>query len=101
VSERLHIDVAEGTEPQIVVSLAGDLDLVTAHELRSVLERHAGRSVVLDLSGVDFVDSTGLVLLMEAARADGARIALRRGVGPSVARLFQVTKTEGLFAWVD
>ena len=47
------------------------------------------------------MDSTGLVLLMESARADGARIALRRGVSPSVARLLQVTKTEGLFAWVD
>ena len=83
------------------MTLAGDLDLVTSEELRAELERHAGQSVVLDLSEVDFVDSTGLVLLMESARADGARLALRRGVSPPVARLLQVTKTEGLFAWVD
>jgi anti-anti-sigma factor len=101
MSERLRIDVDADGGADVVIVLGGDLDLVTSEQLHAELERHAGKSVVLDLAGVDFVDSTGLVLLMETARADGARIALRRGVSPSVARLLQVTKTEGLFAWVD
>ena len=59
---------------------------------------------MLDLSGIDFLDSTGLVLLMEVARepaSNGWSLALRRDLSPSVARLFQVTRTEGLFDWVD
>jgi anti-anti-sigma factor len=52
---------------------------------------------VLDLSAVEFVDSTGLVLLMESTRDRG--VVLRREVSEPVARLLEVTKTEQLFSW--
>ena len=49
----------------------GELDIATAPRLISVLNRavqEALRSLVVDLSEVDFMDSTGLALLINAHR---------------------------------
>jgi anti-sigma B factor antagonist len=53
------------------VSVAGELDQSTAPELRSVLAEALGdeeRGVLVDLSDCNFIDSTGLSLLVEAKR---------------------------------
>jgi anti-sigma B factor antagonist len=53
----------------VVVRLTGELDLYNAHEVRNVLvEQTAGdpERVVVDLSGVEFIDSTALGVLIEA-----------------------------------
>ncbi len=105
-TDRLRIDL-EGRSPgEATLRLSGELDLVTAPLLNEELARHQarGRRVVLDLADLEFVDSTGLVLLMEAAKGssvDGWSIALRRNVSPPVQRLLDVTRTQQLFAWVD
>ena len=105
-SDRLSIELEDRSPEGITLRLSGELDLVTAPSLRDELARHQadGVRLVLDLSEIAFLDSTGLVLLMEVARepaAEGWSLALRRDLSPSVARLFQVTRTEGLFEWVD
>ncbi len=104
--DRLRIDLESRSPGEATLRLSGELDLVTAPLLNEELARHQarGRRVVLDLSELQFVDSTGLVLLMEAAKGsstDGWSIALRRNVSPAVQRLLDVTRTEQLFAWVD
>ena len=104
--DRLRIEMDSRSPGEVSLRLAGELDLVTAPTLRDELARHQARGVrvVLDLSEIQFLDSTGLVLLMEVAREpakNGWSLALRRELSPAVARLFQVTRTEGLFAWVD
>jgi anti-sigma B factor antagonist len=57
-----------------VVRLGGELDLYNAHRVRSALAEVCAESperVVVDLSEVDFVDSTALGVLIEArARLD-------------------------------
>lgn len=70
---------ADGTT---VVVVGGELDAVTAPQLRAYLgplvKRTAAR-VVLDLSDVTFLDSTGLGALIEArstVAADGGAFAL-------------------------
>jgi anti-sigma B factor antagonist len=53
----------------VVVRLTGELDLYNAHEVRDVLVEEAARDperVVIDLSDVDFIDSTALGVLIEA-----------------------------------
>ena len=53
----------------VVVRLTGELDLYNAHEVRNVLVEHAAvgpERVVVDLSGVEFIDSTALGVLIEA-----------------------------------
>ena len=99
--ERLRIELAARSPAEATLNLVGELDLVTAPMLRDELARHEARGVrvVLDLSEVRFLDSTGLVLLMESSRAGG--VLLHRQLSPAVARLLEVTKSEQLFAWVD
>ena len=53
----------------VVVSLAGELDLYNADTVRSALLEECARSparVVVDLSRVEFIDSTALGVLIEA-----------------------------------
>lgn len=55
-----------------ILTLAGKIDLATADQFKDAL-RHAmsapERVVVVDLSKVDYIDSTGLTALMEAEMA--------------------------------
>ena len=60
-----HEDGAEGP----VVTAAGALDITTADRLeQALLHAEAGRpaTLVLDLRGVDFFDSTGLQMVLDA-----------------------------------
>jgi len=53
----------------VVVRLAGELDLYNAEEVRSALGEAIGSSperIVIDMSEVEFVDSTALGVLIEA-----------------------------------
>jgi anti-sigma B factor antagonist len=62
----------------VVVSLAGELDLYNAHEVREALLECCAESpnrLVIDLSGVKFIDSTALGVLIEAR----TKLANRRG----------------------
>jgi anti-sigma B factor antagonist len=62
----------------VIVSLAGELDLYNAHEVREALLECCAESpdrLVVDLSGVKFIDSTALGVLIEAR----TRLANRRG----------------------
>ena len=67
----------ERNDGYVVVSLAGELDLYNAHEVREALLEccaEAPDRLVVDLSGVKFIDSTALGVLIEAR----TRLANRR-----------------------
>ena len=52
-----------------IVVLAGELDLYNAEEVRAALDEAGGsspRRVVIDMSDVEFIDSTALGVLLEA-----------------------------------
>jgi anti-sigma B factor antagonist len=59
-----------------VVSLRGELDCQTAPELAAALAgaTDGGRPIVVDLSELEFIDSSGLHVLMSGANSDGRRI---------------------------
>jgi anti-sigma B factor antagonist len=67
----------------LVVTVRGEVDLATASELESSVQRAfavAPESVLLDLGGLTFIDSSGLrvlVSLSNEARAREAKLALR------------------------
>ena len=53
----------------VVVAFKGELDLHNAHEVRAALDDAIGRRperLVVDLSAVDFLDSTALGALLQA-----------------------------------
>jgi len=81
-----------------VVAPTGELDLSGAAVLETELDRLAQEpglgAVVLDLRGLEFMDSSGLRLVVVAdmrAREAGRRFALIRG-GETVHRVFEITR---------
>lgn len=66
----------------VVLSIGGELDALSVVELRPALERlaTAGRPVVVDLSALQLIDSSGvgaIVSLYKRLRAQGADLAVR------------------------
>jgi anti-sigma B factor antagonist len=88
------------------IRLAGEVDLATADPVERELERVEqtdAASIVLDLSAVTFMDSTGVRLLVTAqarSRADANRLTLLRG-GPQVQRVLQLSGVDELLPFAD
>ena len=89
-----------------VVHLHGPVDVSRAMELRDLLgaqiDSPAAR-VLLDLSDVSLIDSSGIGILVTAhRRADGqgARFGLAGATG-TVARVFEMTRTNKLLSLYD
>jgi anti-anti-sigma factor len=78
-----------------VVRVSGELDIATAPRLQLVLDEAIASdpaSVMLDLDGLDFLDSTGITVLVRARRRledQGARLVLD-GISPAVERVLEV-----------
>jgi anti-anti-sigma factor len=81
VDEQFSTEVTE-VDGATVIHVRGEIDMATCERLRDVIEPHLGprQTIVLDLSGVQFMDSSCLHLL-ESARgtltADGGSLILR------------------------
>jgi anti-sigma B factor antagonist len=90
-----------------VVAPTGELDLSGAAILEGELERLTAEpelgTVVLDLRGLEFMDSSGLRLVVLAdmrAREAGRRFALIRG-DDTVHRVFEITRMAERLEFVD
>jgi len=89
-----------------MVAVEGEVDVATAPSVRDELYRliEAGANrVVMDLSGMDFIDSTGLGVFVGAlkrAREGGGGIELR-GLKPSARKVFEITGLDSAFTIAD
>jgi anti-anti-sigma factor len=97
VLDEAAFTVAEGSgaDGARVICLHGELDIDAAPDLERALlrSRPAGQRVVLDLSELQFMDSTGLrVLLRARAAAEAGRWEIcLRDVPSNIQRLFDMT----------
>ncbi|MEU5636913.1 STAS domain-containing protein [Streptomyces rishiriensis] len=86
-----------------VLEIVGDLDYGTAHELREHVGRTAlrpGQCLVLDLSRLEFCDSSGITALIAArnhAAAARAEVALA-GVPDNTLRILRIVGLDQVFA---
>lgn len=94
--ELLHIE-QKAVGQYAVVALTGELDLSTSVQLRTALtDLRAGQGqahLVVDLTDLSFMDSTGLGVLVRAhrdAEADGGSFAVVCQPGPA-RRVMEVT----------
>jgi anti-sigma B factor antagonist len=85
-----------------IISVSGEIHVTTAPEFSERLNAAiaaGARGVVIDMSGVVFIDSTGLSVLLNGlrrvTRADG-RLSLVVS-NPTVLRLFEITKLDSTF----
>ena len=96
---RATLDVVNDTA---VLTVAGELDMATSDgfgvDLDKALDAHT--VLMVDMSGVVFMDSTGLRVLLKAstrARGAGGRISVR-GRKRLVERVFKISGVDDLFS---
>ena len=99
------VSVLRADATVVWLSLAGDLDLATVPALREALvdaESTAPRTLLLDLSLLSFMDSSGLHCILDAqdsAERAGTRLTLVPGPS-SVQRVFEMTGVDQRFEFV-
>jgi len=90
----LSLNVVEG-DGVCTISVAGELDLANADTLGHALERVGDDEIVLDLSELEFIDSTGIALLVAAHhrlnRNGDVGFRLIPSEDPSVCRVMALT----------
>jgi anti-anti-sigma factor len=97
---------SENRDGLVYVALRGELDLSTVAKVQDELRRAEASGpplVVLDLSKLTFLDSTGLRCVItadERAREQGRRFVIVRGPDP-VQRVFSITRLEEHLEIVD
>jgi anti-sigma B factor antagonist len=98
--------VCERAGETVVLTLHGELDMQTVPQLRAELAdalTASSGAVVVDLTDVVFIDSTGLAALLNALRRltrARRRMLLVAGEGP-VRRMLQLTRLDSTFALHD
>jgi anti-sigma B factor antagonist len=102
---RLRLELSEGPR-SARIALYGEFDIASAADASRALQELLSRgldAVIVDLSGLDFMDSTGVKFLVEGretARARGVKLSLVAG-GDPVKRVLQVSGVTALFEDVD
>lgn len=97
----LAVKTPEGSDAQ-VLSLGGELDIATTPTVRSAIDAAiAGGSkrIIVDLTGLNFIDSTGLGVLiggLRRSRENGGRVVLVATEG-RILRLLRVTGLVRIF----
>ena len=98
------MELATQTEDELrVVSVQGSrIDAAVAIEFKDAMREETDGGpdlIVLDLSNVEFIDSSGLGAIVAAMKNLGQdrRLALA-GLTPTVARVFQLTRMDSIFS---
>jgi anti-sigma B factor antagonist len=92
-------------DESVIVSISGDVDLEFSGDLRNILLENLpkGRTIIVDLSGVELIDSSGIASLLEAfqnARKKGKDFIIA-AVNSPVMRVFNLARLETVFDIVD
>ena len=84
---------------QGVLSLRGPLTMENVPPFLNAVRRESAPTVILDFTGVPYLDSSGLGSLVSAytsCQKAGRRVALT-GVNQRVMKVFEITKVEPIF----
>ena len=75
------------------LSLNGEIDLATVETATSALKEalSSGKSVLVDLAKLEFLDSTGIAMLVTATREGGEQLSFLPSEHASVRRLLSLT----------
>jgi anti-anti-sigma factor len=97
--DHMDIERTPGNYADVTVfRLKGPFTLATLFPLQSALRDSSLKSVIIDLSGVPYMDSAGLGVLLShfaSSQRQGNRYALV-GITPRVLTVFEITHTDTL-----
>lgn len=105
-SDQASLEIVDEADDVVVARVAGDLDIITSDSVRAQLTAQADRrggTLVLDLSDVGFIDSSGLgalVALHRHVEGRGGRFMIRSVPRP-VQRLLEITRLDDLLTVDD
>ena len=105
MQSNFSVDVQDG-EQAVLIGVSGELDLASSPELERELERgtaSAAELLIIDLRKLEFMDSTGLSVLVRAhqkATQSGKRFAIVKGP-QQVERLLSLTGVAERLTVVD
>ena len=97
------MDIAvKDTQGIMVIAVSGELDASSSGQLTVTIEPLVSQGrpwLVIDLQGVNFIDSAGLSVLVRCFKhARGAAGTIRlAGLQPSVRRVFELTRLDRVF----
>ena len=89
-----------------VIPLDGDIDLYRSPDIRKQLAGYISQEtacIIIDLSGVTFIDSSGLATLIEAlqkTRKYSGRLLLA-GVNEKIRNVFEISRLDDIFEICD
>ena len=82
-----------------VLSLRGPLTMENVQPFMNAVRRESAPTMILDFTGVPYLDSSGLGSLVSAytsCQKSGRRVALT-GINQRVLKVFEITKVEPIF----
>jgi anti-anti-sigma factor len=100
VNDLVNMKIEQRDEDVVVVRLTGELDLSVAEPAGQRIIAavpSSARGVVVDMTGLDFIDSSGVSMLFRVARRVGSHRQQLRVVAPAgnaVARVLQIVEFE-------
>lgn len=100
------MDVSEA-DGRLVVAARGELDLATAPQLEEVLlpALKDGGAVVLDLRALEFMDSTGVRVIVAshvaAGESGGSLVLVRTDPEGPVGRVLEISGLDGILEFVE
>jgi len=103
-AESLRIEDQSGRQSGArVLRLSGPLTVTTLFEFQATVRANTSRALIIDLTGVPYVDSGGIGALVGAYvrhQKEGHSLALV-GVGERVQAALKVTRVEQFFRFFD
>lgn len=107
MDEPTHLRIgASAVNGVVMITLAGELDLASAPALADAIDgaaSHGADLVIVDLRGLDFMDSTGIGVLVKAHQAaaqSAYRFAVVKG-SPQVDRILSLTGLDEQLTLLD
>ena len=98
------MQITERVEDEVpIVSITGDVDLESSPKLREFLKPKSAQKtpkLLLDFSGVNYIDSSGLATLIEyfqSVQSYGGKMALA-SLSPRVKNVFEIVRLEQIFS---
>ena len=86
---------------RVRVPIEGEIDLATYEAFETKVDEHlAGGPVLLDLSGVSFMDSSGIRVLDTWLR-NGADLVVERELQPQVQQVLELVGLMDRLPWAD
>ena len=89
------MDITTRTQGDVtIVAFQGSLDSATAPQAQQALDgilAKGGRTIVVDFTGLDYISSAGLRVLLGAAKRLGAGALRLFGLNETVGEVFQIS----------